>query len=979
MQNIIFYVNAADTLGVIRDYSNQKNLSAPTLVRGVETCLKMRLFASGSGDTPYPLSSLSTATSWQFVMDRDFDSDTSYILEADDTISVASVTDVINDESLTFTELSIPISNMNTDALAQWLGSGEAKKGLDAELIGFGASGEQIFVLQLKGFPIRGRITQLGSPQNILPEYLTAAQVRALIAAGLAAQYSADAENWHDTQLDGDVYFRYRSASADSAPWCPAIKLPYGTAGTDGQDGADAYASVTKVGKQATIICGVSGGTETTVVVNDGQDGQDGQDGADAYASVSKVGKQATIVCGFSGGTETTVVVNDGEDGRDGQDGCFVTESYAAVITFNENDFSVYSKYSAETTTHNYTHNGEFSSDHRYDRIIRIPRSVFGYTNSDAIFGEEFDIVDGDTAKNYRADFRIETVWDNADYVMRFAFGFRPNRILLKPHGAGYCPGYGTRIVGGTISVDTDIVQTKLSAGPGVDLSGGTITLTGGTSAAVDYTAFEVVANDVAIPVGSTDVVIGGETVSFGVTVDGVTYGTAVQIPAGMVQACKLKTLGGKVTVDWGDGTKTERNDTVPDGSWTPEHTYTSPGKYLVKVFGAFSRIQTVSGKNLVHRVLGFDLPVASTHTNMQEFAANALRLVAVDYNDQMMASHIGNLIRTFSGCTNLRCVEKLNRLAVIASANGLFQNCYNMRVCEFVCPPVVALAADGGNGLRNVFQSTTQDAQWAIACDLNALFPTGGFAQEVIDLSNFFYNAGTRECFGSITLTAANAELLARKLWKSGKKFIGFEDLFLRLSAAVRAFIPTAWGGSDSTVVVDPDTGVVPIGGASVSGSDSIAISGGSASVKLHDESPIYIEAAGMSYSGLQVRCGEGCKLYHNNGTPLIGVDYDTSTLTFNDDGNLSAKTFRNHDTYYIASGTVAVAAWTRYTGTCNALTRSPPLAKSGDSLSGVALGFASRSSLCSVKSLSLRHVCKKDGLQNSRLPQTIYLAAMP
>ncbi len=106
---------------------------------------------------------------------------------------------------------------------------------------------------------------------------------------------------------------------------------------------------------------------------------------------------------------------------------------------------------------------------------------------------------------------------------------------------------------------------------------------------------------------------------------------------------------------------------------------------------------------------------------------------------------------------------------------------------------------------------------------------------------------------------------------------------------------------------------------------SDSIAFTGGTsptAAVKIHDESPIYIEAAGMSYSGLQVRCGEGCKLYHNNGTPYIGVDYDTSTLTFNDDGNLSAKTFRNHDTYYIASGTVAVAAWTRYTGTCNALT---------------------------------------------------------
>ena len=46
MQNTIFYVAANETLGVVRDYANAKTATPPTLMRGVEACLKMRLFAN---------------------------------------------------------------------------------------------------------------------------------------------------------------------------------------------------------------------------------------------------------------------------------------------------------------------------------------------------------------------------------------------------------------------------------------------------------------------------------------------------------------------------------------------------------------------------------------------------------------------------------------------------------------------------------------------------------------------------------------------------------------------------------------------------------------------------------------------------------------------------------------------------------------------------------------------------------------------
>ena len=45
MQEIKVYVAASDSVGVIRDYANARTVTAPSLVRGVEACLKLRLFS----------------------------------------------------------------------------------------------------------------------------------------------------------------------------------------------------------------------------------------------------------------------------------------------------------------------------------------------------------------------------------------------------------------------------------------------------------------------------------------------------------------------------------------------------------------------------------------------------------------------------------------------------------------------------------------------------------------------------------------------------------------------------------------------------------------------------------------------------------------------------------------------------------------------------------------------------------------------
>lgn len=238
MQNVKFYVAAPETLGSVRDFANAKNATAPTLVRGCEVCLKMRLFANSDGDAAYPITAFSNIVSWQWAMDNDFNESTSYKLIADNSnITVATVTDTVDGTDIDYTEISIPIPNMNTEELATWLGTNKSKNGLAGELIGFDAASTQVFVLQVENFTVRNRITSLGTPTPIIPDYLTAAQVRALIASGIAVQYSVDGSTlWHDTQVTADRYIRVRSASDATAAWSSAIGLIVGPQGNAGAD-----------------------------------------------------------------------------------------------------------------------------------------------------------------------------------------------------------------------------------------------------------------------------------------------------------------------------------------------------------------------------------------------------------------------------------------------------------------------------------------------------------------------------------------------------------------------------------------------------------------------------------------------------------------------------------------------------------------------------------------------------------------------
>lgn len=237
MQDIILYATANEVLARVRDRVNAKAALAPTLARGCGFRLRIRLFANSYDDTPYPASRLDNITSWAFVMDSDWDSGTPFKLVADaGKITVDEVQESYDGEMLRYTEAVVPVSQTNTEELTTWLGTSEGKDGLNAELIGYDKTGEEAFVLQIKGFSVRNRLGSVGEPTVIPSEYLNADQVRALIAAGAVLQFSPDGNVWKDSQEEGDVYIRFRSASDASAAWSPAIALPQGAHGTDGKN-----------------------------------------------------------------------------------------------------------------------------------------------------------------------------------------------------------------------------------------------------------------------------------------------------------------------------------------------------------------------------------------------------------------------------------------------------------------------------------------------------------------------------------------------------------------------------------------------------------------------------------------------------------------------------------------------------------------------------------------------------------------------
>ena len=165
MQEHIIYLDAHESVAVVRDEKNMRSLPPPTLVRGTACVLKLRLFAERIGTTPFPIANLYDVVSWQWAMDSDFCDRSPHKLVADSAnIELNSVQEVRDGIGRAYTQITIPMPSMETGELARWLGSEPVRAGLTGELTGFDASGSPIYILQIEGFKIRNRIVASAAP-----------------------------------------------------------------------------------------------------------------------------------------------------------------------------------------------------------------------------------------------------------------------------------------------------------------------------------------------------------------------------------------------------------------------------------------------------------------------------------------------------------------------------------------------------------------------------------------------------------------------------------------------------------------------------------------------------------------------------------------------------------------------------------------------------------------------------------------------
>lgn len=302
-----------------------------------------------------------------------------------------------------------------------------------------------------------------------------------------------------------------------------------------------------------------------------------------------------------------------------------------------------------------------------------------------------------------------------------------------------------------------------------------------------DYTAFEVYANDT--------VISPGEHAELGTI--------TVEIPVQMTETFALRTTtpeaDSDVVVDWGDGTIQKVKDgehggyTGPDGEGRyiakMTHTYTTAGKYVVKVYGkdyfclSHAPGHVSGASNMQCRILADDLPIASHLTNLTAFAYGTLKLVTVQCASYKYLHRTTNHAQMFTNDKNLLSVTGFKDLVMISrGAEGCFQFCENMHTCDFNG----VLCSNNPRAMYAMFQNC-----YALAVDIGKFFPTK-FVSRALNFTNTFTH-----------MHAMTGTVNAKQLWGDPTiDWQGYNNCFYGCPEEIRAQVPTAWGGTASDPV---------------------------------------------------------------------------------------------------------------------------------------------------------------------------------
>lgn len=253
------------------------------------------------------------------------------------------------------------------------------------------------------------------------------------------------------------------------------------------------------------------------------------------------------------------------------------------------------------------------------------------------------------------------------------------------------------------------------------------------------------------------------------------------------------------VVIDWGDGNVDELSTTTnpnitfaEDGRTlkvTAEHTYDNYGIYYLKIKGNDSlRYESdVNGNganNLIHKVV----KISNTWTNWSNMFNYALRLFKFDlgtYSNQIQFCE--NFYRTFKNCENMvDCYGFIASTRKITTCGGMFWNCYNMTKTDFRMPEYQ--------------QELAYSYTFKNCANLTGAFsdylPVNLFLQNKINIDRAF------DCCEKLTYNSTVAD----KLWNDPTiTWLNTNRTFINCSSTVRAYIPTAWGGTNTQIVETP------------------------------------------------------------------------------------------------------------------------------------------------------------------------------
>lgn len=302
-----------------------------------------------------------------------------------------------------------------------------------------------------------------------------------------------------------------------------------------------------------------------------------------------------------------------------------------------------------------------------------------------------------------------------------------------------------------------------------------------------DYTAVEVLATDAVIPAGTDD------------DVTDLKYSSAVPAKMEAVFIIRLTCPPAEsdVIVDWGDDTtfntaNTDVNsDLEIDGNEynvIVRHTYTEPGRYIVKFhgkkyFGFGSKFKGALIETITCRMMAADLPIASHINAIGNLAYASKRLLKIDVPTYFLSAGMFNLNATFNNCKNLVSATGLRYFqSSVRNITWISNGCTALTNTDFIMPGYLR---DGG--IDHVFCDCPN-----LAVDISKLFPGSGFiGKGTYSAERAFYNCG------SLTGTVP-----ASMLWENTDiTWTKTSEAFKNCSDAIRAQVPTSWGGDNTEI----------------------------------------------------------------------------------------------------------------------------------------------------------------------------------